>query len=49
MNFCRDCQDILVDPVEWRYGYCLICLTIHLEKLDREIMDLWYGDECDTI
>ena len=46
MNYCRDCKDTLVDPVEWKYGYCLLCLSIHLEKLDEALTELyWDFDE----
>lgn len=45
MNYCRDCEDILVDPIEWRYGFCLWCLSIRLEKLDEQVSDLWWDDD----
>jgi hypothetical protein len=44
-NFCGECNDILVDPIEFRWGYCLWCLTIMLEKMDARIADMYYDDD----
>lgn len=44
-NYCGECEDILIDPIEWRWGYCLYCLSIKFEQLDEALADLWYDEE----
>lgn len=46
-NFCGECDDILLDPVEFRWGYCVFCLSIMLEKFDARIADMYYEEEDD--
>jgi hypothetical protein len=49
MNYCRDCKDFLIHSIEWRYGYCLYCLVIRLEKLDESLTELWWEGFDDAI
>lgn len=45
MNYCRDCLELLLCPTEWRFGFCLVCLSIRLEKMDEEVRDLWFEED----
>jgi len=44
MNFCDECGETLLFPVEWRYGLCATCISIALEKMDNELTDLWFNE-----
>jgi len=44
MNYCADCKEILVGPLEWRYGKCSYCLMVDMEKSDREFWDRWFDE-----
>ena len=48
-NYCGRCMDILVDPTEFRWGYCLICISIMLEEMDYRVADLYWDDFDDAI
>lgn len=48
-NFCGKCNDILLDPVEFRWGYCVFCLSIMLEKMDVELQDFYWDDDGEPI
>jgi hypothetical protein len=42
MNYCASCGDILVEPIEWRFGYCAWCLAVVFEQFDELIADYWF-------
>ena len=44
MNICSECDEVLLFPIEWRYGMCAVCISIVLEDMDRELTDLWYNE-----
>lgn len=44
-NYCPDCEDTLIDPIEFKWGYCLICLSIRLAKMDQALVDLYYEEQ----
>jgi hypothetical protein len=48
-NFCGECGDILLDPIEFRWGLCVWCLSIKLEKMDVALTDYYWDDDGEPI